>query len=843
MAKAQNDFFTDKENLTTSLASVSTREIQVIESIANKMYTCVDIDEAYRIDAKPFVERPFYAGSLEFSNTSPRYSWLTCPIKNLPGDVIRSNPSLLNAMKIGSLYRADLVLNISMAGTITHAGKILVAALPPLPATPGLLLQPVDWINIALSGPHAYLHANEATSVMLSIPWYCNSDLATLDMDTSTITSLDITPINGNYSTLAFIVMNPLAPSTGSSQRLTIVIEACFKNLDIVIPTPRLVQWTPQSGLGSLFSGLKETVKKGTKAIAGDFIDGATDWLLGWTGLHNPNVPIIHERDIIIARNLPNTVDAPQFFEKLDPSTSFNRVVKAPIFGSDVDEMSISHITSKKQLLGTFVVNQNDPVGTLYWSRPISPFQGGILNSQNEILCVNNIELMHSMHRAWRGGLSVTIESVMNNKQQVKLRLLKMYNPTLEAITSIPVYQTIANAPSALMEFTQGGQEHIVSLPYLCRNDLTPCSEELSFEGVWHGMYYVYLAQPLANSDGSPVSIEFNVYMHGDEDLTFYGYVSKALYEAAFPLEYIPPIPPKKTFQAQSGKDINSIRVMNEPQEQNNAIAVDNKNVSASHFDRLLPNLDLRPLLRRMYPQKGVEAFSIQPGQVVTELIPLNRVLGEEVWTSLTNQYTTPIGILSRMFYSKTAGFKFQIKCTDRKLDDGNAGTSFLNISVMYVPPNFSLNSTTATVTGCPINPNFLDPGANPSYNTPFPFQDIPIVYNTTDKVYEFVIPDVTYYKFMGSPYKFFSSSSTTPQPLSTNDFGSIYLRYVNTSIAIGSAFTRTLYVGLSDESRFGHHAIASPFIIEKSQSPYYSFPGTLPSGIKPPAMYYGGFL
>lgn len=162
-------------------------------------------------------------------------------------------------MKIGSLYRADLVLNISMAGTITHAGKILVGALPPLP--PGNINSSKEWINIIESGPHAALYANEATSVLLNIPWYCNSDLATLDMDTTLSTSLDITPINGNYCNLMFLVQNPLAPSTGSSQSLSIIIEACFKNLDIVVPTPRLVQWVPQS-LMSAAKNLKEVTDR-----------------------------------------------------------------------------------------------------------------------------------------------------------------------------------------------------------------------------------------------------------------------------------------------------------------------------------------------------------------------------------------------------------------------------------------------------------------------------------------------------------------------------------------------------------------------------------------------------
>nr|UNY42147.1 MAG: polyprotein [Picornavirales sp.] len=806
--------------------------MQNIPSISNNLYTQVDIDDAYRIDAKPFIERPFYAGSVTFTNTDQRYALLSSPINSLPGDIIRSNPSLLNAMKIGSYYRADLVLNISMAGTITHAGKILVGAVPPLPV--GTIQSTKDWINIIQSGPHASLFANEATSVVLTIPWYCNSDLATLDMDTGTPTSLDITPVNGNYSNLLFLVQNPLAPSAGSSQSLSIIIEACFKHLDILVPTPRLVKWVPQS-LISQAKTLKEAAKTKTKNVVGDFIDGSINWLTSWIGLHNPNLPVIQERDVVIQRNFPNVVDSEQYIEKLDPYSNFDRVVQSPIFGTTVDEMSISHITSKRQFLGSFIVSQEDSVGKLYWSRPISPFQGGFNNTNDEVRCINNIELMHSLHRAWRGGLEIIIESVMNNKQQVKLRLLKMYNPSTEAAIKVPTYSTIANAPSALMEFTQGGQEHVVSLPYLCRNDLTPCAEDLSLEGLFHGMYYIYLAQPLANSDGSPMTIEFNVYMRGAEDLTFYGYVARNLVPTGFPVISNSP----SNFKPQSGE--NSIRVMNEPQKQVNEVSIDHKARSASHFERLLPSLDIRPLIRRMYPLQAADAITMQPNQIFTEIVPLADILGETPFNAAIPVRGTPISIVSRMYYGKTVGFKFQIRLQSYKQGLTDVlGAEAIQVSFSYVPPNFSYDGSNSTVTGCEVNADYVEPTTIPQYLTPFPFQDIPPIDLPNSKLYEFFIPDVTLYKFMGSPNKLLVSNSY--QKLSTMDFGSLYIRYSNADALKMVIVKRNTYVGLSDESRFGLHSLASPFIIEKQYSPYFSEPGVLPTGLKPPSMYVGGF-
>jgi len=53
----------------------------------------------------------------------------------------------------------------------------------------------------------------------------------------------------------------------------------------------------------------------------------------------------------------------------------------------------------------------------------------------------------------------------MNNKQQVKLRLIQLYNPPSEVMRGKPVYDGLLSAPSHLLEFTGGGQ--IQTITYL----------------------------------------------------------------------------------------------------------------------------------------------------------------------------------------------------------------------------------------------------------------------------------------------------------------------------------------------------------------------------------------
>jgi len=936
MNKAGTDFATTEQSVDTTVATIHTRQMQEIKSIANQLYTRVDIPEPFRMDAKAYIERPFFVENVEFSATDMRYHRLNVVRSQLPGDIIRSNLSLLNAMKMAAYYRADLVLNISMAGTITHAGCVLVGVIPP---TPTVLLAGISHqqlINTVLSGPHGFLYANEATSVTLEVPWYCNTDMASLDMELFSPTyqpAADITINAGNYASLVMLVLNPLSPSTGSSTTVNIVVEACFKALDLVVPTPRFVEWVAEGFLDEikeLGSGLLNYGASGLKSVAGDAIDSARQAIFGWTGLHNANHATIQERMVVTPRNFPNVVDSQQFFEKLDPLSKSERILSEPNFGTLVDEMRVRHIISKKQMIGSVSVSTSDAVGKLLWVRPISPYQGGIDTKVPKI--ANNIELLHHVSRAWRGGLKLHIVSVMNNKQQVKLRVLKMYNPSTQALAKYPKYSSIVNAPSDLLEFTQGGQEHCINLPYLCRNDLTPCSRQLTAEALFHGVYYIYVAQPLVISDGSPTQVEFNIYMSGDDDLTFYGYATETgavqgfqsfdpifaqrqvatqkdmtvfelSKEYGIPVERMcqlnphivssriivtgtlvrvegfavdekirkvagafraavrnkreiaqtveeeemeaqsvwslssaPSVDLYTLFQQWKSMDVaprevkkksikvscvcemeaQSVNVMNEPQKQESASMAQDVVTDFNHIDRLVPNVDVRPYIRRMYKYGAAKAV-VPKLESKTLDLPLATLLGED---PVQRQYTsTPITLLTNMYYGKNAGFKVKLRLTPLK-----PGSSFIT-TVRFLPQNMAAADAPGVILGTRYNSTVL-PEPSDLY-TQTPFGAFPLTYQTTpvsgnenigSQLYEFIVPDVTFYKFMGGPNKF-GTPSTVTQNYTISDFGTVLITIYNPAeeeVSIGVE----IFVGLTDETRLGYHTIAPVILTQTLDAP-----------------------
>lgn len=833
--------------MSTEVASITTREIQEINSPYNDLYMKVDIPDAYRVDARSFIERPFYVDEVVFPNTASRYSFLTNSVKFLPGDIARSNPSVLNMFKMAAYGRPDMVLNISMAGTITHAGCVLVGVLPPMPSFPVNGFFNKNLINTMMTGPHAFLHANEATSVALNVPWFCNTDLATTDMELSQSyqNTLDITEVNGNYATLVFMVLNPLTPSNGSSNSLRIVVEACFKNFDLAVPTPRFVTWTAQSGIldfiGHGISGLIDNTIGGLKRVSSDALDYARGVIRDYTGLHNPNNPMITERVITTPLNFQNNVDAVQYFEKLDPYTKFDRIVKEPIFGSSVDEMALSHILTKRQFLGSFKVNVNDGLGKMLWARPISPFQGGIrtIPLAEAVEVFNNIELIHSFSRGWRGGLKITIQSVMNNKQQCKLKVIKLYNPSVQVTTAYPTYQSIANAPTHLLEFTQGGQEHQVELPYLCRNDITPCANNMDFEALFHGMYYVYVAQPLVKSDSSPDEIEFNVFIEGCPDLTFFGYSTSNTYHTSFNV-----VPESDVvFVAQSGA---AMKVMNEPQRQDKENVVDTKGPQLNHITRLMPTLDIRPFIRRMY-KSDIRDVTVDPANTINTVLRLGAILGEDpnFW-----RYT-PIEAFSRMYYGKTVGFKFRLMLSINNIAEGERVSLVdqIGVRIYYLPQNVNSLTNSRTIVSAPCNTTYFPDPHQPSDDSiVLPFQIVGKESNSTRVIYEFMVPDTSFYKFMGGPDKFRNFDLTgSIDVLSQADFGSIVIQYTNLNRAFNFAGVAELFVGLSDETRFGFHVIAPGVRVFKGSKSLYlgnnaTFAAPTNSNLNP-FVYRGGFL
>jgi hypothetical protein len=290
-------------------------------------------------------------------------------------------------------------------------------------------------------------------------------------------------------------------------------------------------------------------------------------------------------------------------------------------------------------------------------------------------------------------------------------------------------------------------------------------------------------------------------------------------------------------FVAQSG----SITVMNEPQKQTHTTRVDEKSQNLTHMTRLMPTLDIRPFIRRMYKSQ-VFTSALEPTQTSNISLPLSSFLGEI--PSQSNY--TPIETFSRMYYGKTVGFKFRALFTlVNAREDQVTDIDFLSLRVYYVPQNLNALTNLKTVASATVNLNAFSSPFNTTDGIPLPFQIISKESTTTHLVYEFSVPDTSFYKFMGGPKKFYNFGNVGVPDLAQSDFGHIVLQFTNLTRDKNLEFSMELFVGLTDESRMGYHTIAPPFKVFKNTAAYNGSdvdPNDPASSIRNPYLYRGGY-
>ena len=255
----------------------------------------------------------------------------------------------------------------------------------------------------------------------------------------------------------------------------------------------------------------------------------------------------------------------------------------------------------------------------------------------------------------------------------------------------------------------------------------------------------------------------------------------------------------------------------------------------------LMSNVGKRPLIRRMY-KSTVNTIDLRKTGTANTIYPLASILGEDPKTWAY----TPIETISRMYYGKTVGFKFRMSVTivsEEKID-----ATQLTPRIYYLPQSLNLLSSNKTVTSAPPNASAFPPGLVPSTigEIPLTYQIIPRESSIYNVIYEFVVPDTSFYKFLGGPDKFRDfDSNYNLVPLSTADFGALMITFTNNSTT-DVQFAMELFVGLTDESRFGFQVMAPPFYIDKTHS-YYLGTSTNPYDVPSPTLnlniYKGGYL
>lgn len=763
------------------------------------------------MDYSRILQKPYLIGTYSWADSAAQYTRIQTV--SLPSAAL-TNALAVIPFNSATLYRAKMCILAQVHGTPLHQGT-LVVTVPPK-GTPTGTFEPN--FNNAMAAPHAFLSANQSTSVCVEVPFYVNSKLAFCDPTSNVISPYAF----ADYADIDLIVLNKLTAPTAGSTTLNVTIHVMFKDIefyaphiDVVyknIPNSLVKLNNPHFGsLKSIATGFIDGFFSNIKKAGGDFLDWARGSIRAYTGLHNPNTPAIESRMISTDRNFMNIVDCKTQFERLDPYTQFDRIVQNPVFDTNVDEMDMKFLLSKPYYLGTIDIGTTTTPGTVLWSRPITPKQQ-ILKAKYAVgqpdFYGTNVPLQkfHFLSRYWRGSIKIHLQASMTNFQFAKLTLARNYSPNVNMLTKYPQLASVTNLMTETFEFSSGGQILTFELPYLSPFDQLECAQDWAVNALQHGMYYIIANGPLITSGNVPLNAQINVFISAGDDFQYFGYATTNGLNYVtgngdpFPgvINPTPSLALKAEEEVEEGTSglvmpklsIPHAAIPEQLSMQNTLTATGEQGKEQVNTLDFVPIYSVRDYIRRL--NAGPPAFlpgSTLDGDEGVFYYPLNSLLGN---VNVQAGELTALGVINQLYYGYTGGLKFKVKVI------GSA-----HVSVSYVPPGqlyssgalptrFSATEPVADVSsfGNPdINLNFINRTGyiNSLIRYPCPHielqahtQSTPQRYTTTRyseaaetaadvSIIEGVIPNMSLLRFIGDISKWHNYSSLKYVPCTTD--------------------------------------------------------------------------
>lgn len=610
------------------MSSVRTKNPIESDPIYDKYPLLTSVPQSLKLDPLATLNKPIFIKTFNWSTTAVYTNIITIDMPI----TFAINSQVKAMFNIAAMYRTKVCLILQVAGTPLHMGTLLVSAFPPSTFDPTTIGK--KHVNSFLQAPHVFLSANESTAVCLEVPFYSTTKLKSTDMSSSAY------PYgNGmGFATIYGMIFNQLAVSSGSTS-ISISAHIMLIEPEFYVPVNRF------EAQSSIVSVALDSVSKTAKSLTADFIDRMRSTVTQYTGLHNPNSTVIDNRVIHTNRNFSNLVDIPTQFEKLDPFAQHDRIVDEPVFYTDKDEMLLSNILSKPQYLDSFSVTTSTSVGTLLWSRPITPFQEKL--SEVNLSISTPLAVFSTQSRYWRGTIKLHIQSVMTNFHYTKLLVVKDYSRNSLGLSATLSLNDSVGLLTDTLEFSAGGQVHTVDLPYCSEFEELMCSPVPEQNALSHGIYRIYALLPLVTNASAPSSVRFNVFISAGSDFNFFGYGVEPLY----------PIP----FVAQAAEFVSS-----SSQEGIVNVLSDHQPVFARKFR---PIVSVRDYIRRF---QRTCINKVSPERLVA-VVPITDILG---YHASSTTYFATSKIMRSYFYGATGGLKFKAK--------------FFNASdvvVQYIPP------------------------------------------------------------------------------------------------------------------------------------------------------------
>lgn len=809
--------------------------------IYNKHPKVVGMNHKVEMDYSVYLSKPVLIAAGVWNTTQTAGT----PVSGyfLPSQLVSINDVLAVPFKFSCYYRGRCRVIVHLNGTPMHSGTLLVTCMPI--GTPGISnsANPGNSINFHLPAPHAFLYANQSSAVEVEVPFYVNAPVARTggynNSGNQQTPTLGPDPASNNFARVHITVVNPLQTGSGSTV-LAYTVHIIFDELEFYVPSSPAFVTKPPTFKGNAESGLATIASKTidnafssanrvARVFTTDILDYGRSVIRAWTGLHSPNRPVIEGKKYVQSRNNPNTVDAPVAYDKIDPYSDYTRIVDDYYFKTDIDEGDMSYLLSKYMHIGTFKVLDTDAAGLCVFSRPITPFQEiipGLRQNGESCLYASMIDKLALCASAWRGDMEIMIQSSMTSFQTCKLYVVLDYSKTKTALNTTPKMDDAPGLITHTLEFAAGGTIRTVELPYISEFAHLPCTPDWAMQALSHGMYYIYVVQPLVSAPSQPSTAYFNVYVRCKPNFQLFGYSSLAFADIPSPL-------PTFTGAAESFQASATIGEVTAPMPGPQLA----KQVP---FSQIRPIVNVRDLTRRMYLTK-TEVHSQSSGTVL-DWFQRTYNLEDLIYgngNAIDVDRQQAIHVIRKMFMGFRGSLKLKIIVT-----------GFSDATLSYIPPptTYSNFGTENTIDQAPV---FNESQPSYWYNFSAPVGvEMPNYRNnvtsvngvgdlkTQGNVYilEGEIPFMSGLDFVGSGDV--SVSDRTGEFI-CNALGRITIE--GTPSSIDSTSTSALYisimVGFGDDARLGFNVFSPPLELGEFRHldpeyialllPYYSVMGS----------------
>lgn len=775
----------------------------------------ISISPNMRMNFDQILSKPFFLKRVPWGTGDFPGQLITGSDISVPTDI------LVNALakipfQASAFVRGCIEVTATLITTPLHAGSVLISATSPIQGTEA------RGINSDMIAPHVILTANSSSSAVLEVPFYYPARLypcAVPLSDTVFATTAK------NFSLISTRVLNDLFVSTGATAPVSIMYYGMFKDLEFYVPhnTPTY-RTSPDASTfvaeSTMITKAIDSVTQTTKTLTSDFIDLARGTVRKYTGLHNPNLPIIHERMIPTDENFANITDGQTLYQKLDPYVGYDRIVREETFNTSIDEMDILQMVQKPQLLTVLSMATTLTAGSQIATFPMTPLMVpvGKTNRNYPLL-----QKLHAMSGYWRGDLYLDFHSVSTNFQRFQIQVTRDYTVSPSSFDNYPTMDSVSNMPSTFLEFNAGGQVQTVKLPFQSPFNQLPCALDARANAVQHGLCYVFLAAPIINGANAPNTVRLNVFLRAGENFQFFGYCKENVFRednTTAPTsaidgvveepEVTPPTPIPNAFVAESNAAT--------PYNVSIPTPLLNANVQSRGADE---DLEMRPIVNaRDYLRRHYLVFD---EDFATTGAEFNATV-----STLLLRAETPLKHLIRDFRGYTGDLKFKIVfvgapgCMVKFTPPGwtQAGTPPANNTLQQ---SFTGSIQTRIFDAKRYLPSVI---GDLGLRTAAPFiwhsrklvkedNDIAIIsgsgtgvveYDSGISQVEFTLPNY-------SPYKFLSTCADDFTIDTEADYGRINIApIIRKTIPTTSRYRIRIYIAVGDSFRCGFHIFNRPF-------------------------------